>query len=87
MTTVVFRAVRACCVAVEMGLSASVVLSTLPRPTMLLLTPETVPVKVGLLSGALAVRAVSRFPMFSPMVAPSSGIGSGPLGVCAVPLV
>ena len=61
LVTVVFRAVRASCVAVEMGLSASVVLSPLPKPTMLLLMPETVPpVKVGLLSVAFAVSAFSR---------------------------
>ena len=35
------------------GLFASLVLSTLPRPTIDLLIPETVPVNVGLLVGAL----------------------------------
>ena len=37
----------AACVAVDTGLFKSVVLSTLPRPTMALVIPDTVPVKVG----------------------------------------
>ena len=37
----------AVCVAPDMGLVASVVLSTLPRPTIALVIPVTVPVKVG----------------------------------------
>ena len=36
---------RAFCVAVEMGFEASVVLSTLPRPTAPLDTPDIIPVK------------------------------------------
>ena len=39
---------RAPCVALEMGLLASDVLSTLPRPTIDLVMPCTVPVKIGL---------------------------------------
>ena len=37
----------AVCVAVDTGLLMSAVLSTLPRPTMALVIPDTVPVKVG----------------------------------------
>ena len=37
----------AACVADDTGLSISAVLSTLPRPTMALVIPDTVPVKVG----------------------------------------
>ena len=54
---VVFNPSRACCVAVDMGFDASDVLSTLSNPTMALVMPETVPVKVGLLVGALALSA------------------------------
>ena len=52
------RRLRALCVAVEMGFARSWVLSTLPRPTMLAVTPETVPVKVGDANGARRSRAV-----------------------------
>ena len=38
---------KALCVAVEIGLFASDVLSTLPRPTILFVIPPTVPVNVG----------------------------------------
>ena len=38
--------------AVDTGLLASDVFVTLPRPTIALVMPLTVPVKVGLLSGA-----------------------------------
>jgi hypothetical protein len=38
----------AVCVAVDTGLEASLVLSTLPKPTIALVIPETVPVNVGL---------------------------------------
>ena len=41
-----FKSSAACC-AVLTGLFASVVLSTLPNPTIPLLIPLTVPVKVG----------------------------------------
>ena len=41
-------------VAVETGLLASLVLSTRDSPTVVLVSPLTVPVKVGLLIGALA---------------------------------
>ena len=47
------------CVAVEIGLFASVVLSTFPRPTCAFVTPETVPVNVGEESGAYVVLAVT----------------------------
>ena len=43
---------NAVCVAVETGLLASVVLSTLFNPTIVLLIPLTVPVKVGEAIGA-----------------------------------
>ena len=45
--------------AVEIGLPVSLVLSTLPRPTIDLVMPPTVPVKVGLASGAFASRAAN----------------------------
>jgi branched-chain amino acid transport system permease protein len=45
-------------VAVDTGLAASLVLSTLPRLTMAFEIPPTVPVKVGLLIGALAANAL-----------------------------
>jgi len=38
---------RAVCWAVETGFAVSAVLSTFPRPTMVLVMPETVPVNVG----------------------------------------
>jgi len=38
---------KAVCVAVDTGLFASLVLSTLPKPTIVLSIPLTVPVKVG----------------------------------------
>ena len=43
---------RAFCVAVERGLAASLVSSTFPRPTIDLVIPDTVPVKVGDAKGA-----------------------------------
>ena len=49
---------NAVCVAVEMGLSKSVVLFTLAKPTIVAVMPETVPVKVGEASGAFKSRAV-----------------------------
>ena len=48
---------RAPCVALEMGLFESEVLSTLPRPTIDLVMPLTVPMKVGLANRALLLRA------------------------------
>ena len=42
-------------VADDTGLSASDVSSTLPRPTIALVTPDTVPVKEGEAKGALEV--------------------------------
>ena len=47
---------RASCVAIETGLLASAVLSTLPSPTMDFMMPLTVPVKVGLANGAFVSR-------------------------------
>ena len=41
----------------EIGLLASEVLSTLPRPTIVLSIPDTVPVNVGEASGAFKSRA------------------------------
>ena len=73
--TVVFRVVRASCVSVEMGVLASLVLSTLPRPTVLLLMPETVPVKVGLFNGALPSSTDLRISSYTSSLAPP-GIGS-----------
>ena len=48
----------AVCVAVETGLLASEVLSTLPSPTCVAVTPETVPVNVGEAIGALSLICV-----------------------------
>ena len=45
-------------VAVDTGLAASLVLSTLPKLTIAFEIPPTVPVKVGLLIGALAANAL-----------------------------
>ena len=50
---------HAVCVRVEMGLPASVVLSTFPRPTAALETPDTVPVKLGLASGAFDAKLLA----------------------------
>ena len=47
---------KAVWVAVLTGLFASVVLSTFARPTIDLVIPETVPVKVGLLIGAFSAK-------------------------------
>ena len=44
--------VNAVCVAVEIGLSVSAVLFTLPSPTIVAVMPETVPVKTGEAKGA-----------------------------------
>ena len=52
---------NAVCVAVEMGLSASDVLFTLPKPTMVAVMPLTLPVKIGLARGAFKSNAVLRF--------------------------
>ena len=49
---------NAVCVAVEIGLFKSLVLLTFANPTMDCVMPDTLPVKVGLLSGALASNAV-----------------------------
>ena len=50
----------AVCVALEMGLSASEVLFTFPKPTMAAVIPLTVPVKVGLSIGAVVLRKYNR---------------------------
>ena len=44
--------------AVETGLLASLVLSTFAKPTIVLLIPDTVPVKVGEANGAFKSNAV-----------------------------
>jgi hypothetical protein len=49
---------RAVWVAVETGLLRSLVLSTLPNPTIVLVMPDTVPVNVGLAKLAFKLRAV-----------------------------
>ncbi len=51
---------RAYCVALEIGLLASAVLSTLPSPTIDVVMPLTVPVKVGLAKGALVLESILR---------------------------
>ena len=56
-TSGAFR-VNAFCVAVEIGFLASVVLSTLPKPTIAAVIPETLPVKTGAFKGARADREV-----------------------------
>ena len=48
---------KAVCVAVEIGLSISVVLLTFAKPTMVAVIPEIVPVKVGEASGALSAKS------------------------------
>ena len=48
---------KAAWVAIEMGLFASEVLSTFPKPTIVLSIPETAPVKVGDASGAFKSKA------------------------------
>ena len=45
---------KAVCVAVETGFAESLVLSTLPSPTISFVIPETVPVNAGLFIGAFA---------------------------------
>ena len=49
---------KAVWVAVETGFNKSVVLSTFAKPTIDLLIPETVPVKVGDANGAFKSKAV-----------------------------
>ena len=49
---------NAACAAVEMGLAASEVLFTLPKPTMVAVIPLTVPVKVGFAIGAFVAIVV-----------------------------
>jgi len=49
---------KAVCVAVDTGLFASLVLSTLPKPTIVLSIPLTVPVKVGDAKSAFKFKAV-----------------------------
>ena len=52
---------NAACVAVETCLFASEVLSTFPKPTIVLVIPPTVPVKEGLLTGAFSANLFVRF--------------------------
>ena len=47
---------NAVCVAVLTGLLASLVLSRLPNPTIVEVTPDTVPVKAGSAMGAFKVK-------------------------------
>jgi hypothetical protein len=47
-------------VPVWFALAVASTFGTLPRPTIELVIPDTVPVKVGEASGAFAARAVSR---------------------------
>ena len=55
----VISAVIAACVAVEIGLLASEVLSTSDNPTIAFVIPLIVPVKVGLAIGALVFKVVT----------------------------
>ena len=50
---------KAVCPAVLTGLSASAVLSTFPKPTIDLVIPPTVPVKVGEANGAAPVTSAT----------------------------
>ena len=60
MFTFKFNAV---CVAVDIGLFASEVLSTSPNPTIALLIPETVPVNVGFAKGETVVKSTATVPV------------------------
>ena len=68
----VFNAV---CTAVDIGLFTSLVLFAFPKPTIAAVIPETVPVNVGLLSGAyVPIRAamlVEKFASFPSATASS----------------
>ena len=67
----------AVCVAVEIGLAKSVVLSTLFNPTVVLVIPDTVPVNVGFASGANEANVVAKFVPFNVIV----GVTIPPLAV------
>ena len=54
---------NAVCVAVDIGLFASEVLSTLPKPTMAFVIPDTVPVNVGLANGATTPKSTATVPV------------------------
>jgi hypothetical protein len=54
---------NAVCVAVDIGLFKSEVLSTLPNPTILLVIPDTVPVNVGLANGATTPKLTATVPV------------------------
>ena len=56
----------AVCVNVLMGLAASLVLSTFPKPTIVLVIPDTVPVNVGEANGAYAVLVYALLPNVPP---------------------
>jgi len=55
--------INAVCVAVDIGLLTSEVLSTLPKPTILLVIPDTVPVNVGFAKGATVVKSTATVPV------------------------
>ena len=54
---------NAVCVAVDIGLLASEVLSTFPKPTILLVIPPTVPVNVGFAKGATTPKSTAKVPV------------------------
>jgi len=56
---------KAVCVAEEIGLLASLVLSMLLSPTMLLSSPPTVPVNVGLFIGAFSAKLLVTSEVFA----------------------
>ena len=70
---------NAVCVAVLIGLFASLVLSTLPKPTIVLVIPLTVPVKVGEAIFAFNARLAVTSEVFAFDVKP------GTVGKAAVP--
>ena len=56
---------NALCMAVLIGLLASEVLSTFPSPTIALVIPDTVPVKVGEFKFALSPKSLVRSEVFA----------------------
>jgi hypothetical protein len=78
-------------VAVEIGLLASEVLSTLPRPTIVASMPLTVPVKVGLAIGAfsaiLFVIVVEKFASFPSAVANSFKVSNAAGALAIISLI
>jgi len=65
---------NAVCVAVDIGLLASDVLSTFARPTIDLSIPLTVPVNVGLFIGALAAKSETKLLIFDCSIAADAEI-------------